>query len=107
MSNDAENYELLLKRFTQNEMSAEAFQTAYINIFKNETRQFDESVFGLLDALFGDVDAFCADPKLRAELDAQTPGFYLDEAQLRQRATVAYERLLSLQQNENSDTEKH
>jgi hypothetical protein len=104
MSSVYQDYGLLLKQFLQGEMSAEEFQIAYLHQFKNESRQFDEALFEVLDTLFGDVDAFCADPDKRAELDAQIPGFYLDESELRQRVAHASEQLAALQQDALRET---
>ena len=47
----------------------------------------DETLLELLDGLFGDVDAFCAEPEALARLQAEAPGFYLDEQSLRNRVS--------------------
>lgn len=96
MGSEYEDYGSLLNRFIQHRMSADEFQIAYLKLFKNERRQLDEALFDVLDTLFGDVDAFSSEPTIRAELEAQKPGFYLDEAKLRQRVVYAFERLEAL-----------
>lgn len=91
-----EDYRLLLERFLHKEMSAKQFQTEFLDKFKNETRQLDLALFDLLDTLFGDVDSFCSEPELLAALQAETPGFYLDEQSLRNRVFSAWQSLLQL-----------
>jgi len=81
----AQDYRDLLDRFLEGDMSVSDFQQTYLDKFKNETRVLGSPLFELLDGLFADVDAFCADPKLLAELQDQIPGFYLDEQSLRDR----------------------
>jgi hypothetical protein len=85
------DYERLLEQFLSGAMPVEEFQATYLDRFKNEG-QLDESLFELLDELFGDVDSFTTDPQLLAE----NPGFYLDEAGLRQKVRQAAARLSDL-----------
>jgi hypothetical protein len=96
MDRDATQYVSLLKSFLDGEVSAEEFQAKYIDMFKTEIREFDPSLFVILDALFGDVDSLVLNPALMAELESQNPGFYLSETSLRQKVSVAYEKLLGL-----------
>ncbi len=91
MSNALINYEILLKQFLDDAISIEEFQAAYCERFKNEGR-LDEPLFKLLDELFGDVDSFTTDQKLLAE----NPGFYLDEARLREKVQSTVSRLSAL-----------
>lgn len=93
MSYDISHYLLLLKQFLDNQMSAEAFQSVYLDTFKRDDRPLDSVLFNILDTLFGDIDSFVSDPGLRCELEAQTPGFYLDEPTLRRRVSEAYAEL--------------
>ena len=74
------DYKLLLEQFLTSAISVEKFQETYLDRFKNEG-PLDEPLFKLLDELFGDVDSFTSDPQLLAE----NPGFYLDEAGLREK----------------------
>jgi hypothetical protein len=85
------DYELLLEQFLSGEIPVEEFQATYLNRFKDEG-QMDEELFELLDKLFGDVDSFTTDLKLRT----QNPHFYLDEAQLRQRVRQTAARLAKM-----------
>ena len=97
MSDMDTDYGLLLHRFLAGALSAEDFQRAYLERFKNESRELDDSLFEILDELFGDVDAFCADPALLAALTGAKPGFYLDEKVLRAKVMQASQRLARLQ----------
>ena len=92
MSDAYTDYAQLLGRFLSSEMSVGAFQKVYLDRFKNETRKLDESLFDLLDGLFGDVDAFTTD----SELLAENPAFYLDEARLREKVRQVANRLSEL-----------
>ena len=83
------DYKALLDRFMEKAIPVEEFQTIYLELFKNETRQLSEPLFALLDGLFGDIDSFSADPYLLAE----QPDYYIDEAQLREKVKVVANRL--------------
>jgi hypothetical protein len=93
MNQDISQYLSLLKRFLDNQLSTEAFQSEYLDMFKHDDRSIDSVVFNILDTLFGDIDSFVSDPSLRIELESQTPGFYLDEPALRRRVSDAYAEL--------------
>ncbi|GAB3408840.1 colicin immunity domain-containing protein [Massilia agilis] len=97
MSNVAQDYRDLLQRFLSNQLEAQEFQTAYLEKFQNEKRHLSEELYEVLDALFGDVDAFCPDPELLAKLNADLPGFYLSEPVLRTRVERAFALLANLQ----------
>jgi hypothetical protein len=96
MKSAADEYQILMDRFLQGEISAKAFQLAFLDKFKHETRSLDSSLFELLDGLFADVDAFCANPVTLAKLQAETPGFYLDEQSLKDRVSEVSKRLSQL-----------
>lgn len=93
MKSAANDYKSLLEQFLNGGMTAEQFQLAYLDKFKSETRILDETLYELLDGLFVDVDSFVSDPELLAQLQAERPGFYLDERALRDRAAEAVRRL--------------
>jgi len=97
MSDIYTDYGLLLHSFLAGTLSTEDFQRAYLERFKNESRVLDDALFEILDELFGDVDAFCADPELLVELRGAKPGFYLDEQALRAKVAQASQRLARLQ----------
>lgn len=86
MSADLEGYIELISSFLNNQISVLDFERMYLDKFKNDTSDFIEDEYTVLNNLFGDVDAFCADPGLRDSED-------LDEAQLKQQCKAAVERL--------------
>jgi hypothetical protein len=92
MSNPATDYRLLLERFLGGELTAERFQSTYLERFKTEQRRLDEPLFELLDGLFGDVDSFTTDLNLLAE----NPSFYLDEDRLREKVRDVVKQRLAL-----------
>lgn len=79
-------YLKLIRSFLNNQTSALTFEREYLDMFKNDATDWSEAEYDVLNDLFGDVDAFCADPHLRGPDD-------LDEEQLRQRCKVALEKL--------------
>ena len=93
MSSVTNKYLSLMGKFISGEMSVVDFQTSYLDLFKNESEQLDSASFKILDVLFGDIDSFVLDSELRAELESQNPGFYLDELTLRRRVADACEDL--------------
>jgi hypothetical protein len=93
MSSVADKYLPLMSKFISGEMSVVDFQTSYLSLFKNESERLDSASFKILDMLFGDIDSFVLDSGLRAELESQNPGFYLDELTLRRRVADACEDL--------------
>ena len=76
----------MISDFVSGRISASEFEIAYLERFKNESSILPEQAFLILDGLFADVDAYCADPELR---DADE----LDEEQLRDRCKLALEKL--------------
>ena len=91
MSNSLVDYGSLFEQFLRGAMSVEEFQATYLDRFKNEG-QLDGPLFELLDEIFGDVDSFTTDQQLLTE----NPGFYLDEAGLREKVQLAASRLATL-----------
>lgn len=79
----------LIERFVSGTIDAPAFEATYLNRFKNESTRLPETAFGVLDQLFAEVDAFCADPDLRGESD-------LDEDALRSRCIGALRELTAV-----------
>lgn len=76
----------LTKSFVENKIDANEFERRYLSMFKNDTNSWTEAEYEILNGLFGEVDAFCADPELRDENDT-------DEGQLREAAKVALAKL--------------
>jgi Bacterial self-protective colicin-like immunity len=79
MNAGIESYFHLFSKFLDGAASAHEFQRAYLDKFKNEEVRFDERIYDLLDALFGDVDAFTDD----LELLAENPNYYVSEEVLK------------------------
>jgi hypothetical protein len=64
-----ESYTALLAELVGGKMSAATFETSYLQKFKNELVQLPQPIFEELDRLFGDVDAYCADPAIQSAAD--------------------------------------
>lgn len=80
-------YVILLSAFTERRITAREFEQLYMAIFKNDPNEWESPVFGVLDSLFGDVDEYCSDPVLRAEVGG------IDDEELRVSAEAALVRL--------------
>ncbi len=90
MSKDElKDYFSLLELFQSGRITAQEFETRYLQLFKSDNRLFPEAIFEVLNGLFSDVDAFVADPKPRRLND-------LDDKQLLASSLVAYDRLVLL-----------
>jgi Bacterial self-protective colicin-like immunity len=60
-----QGYRALLDDLISRRSSPVQFESKYLQRFKSETITFPESVFMVLDRLFADVDAYCADSSIR------------------------------------------
>jgi hypothetical protein len=87
-------YVALIERYLGGELAPAEFQAAYLARFAGQARALDPAALATLVDLFGDVDAFVADAELRAALEAERPGFYLDEPALRRRVAAAHAALV-------------
>jgi hypothetical protein len=83
-------YAVLLRLLIDSRVTGEEFEVVFLPLYKQDTTSWSPEIFDVLDSFFADVDSFCADPDLRAEVDG------LDEAELRRRAEIAYQRLAEL-----------
>ncbi|TWJ24392.1 colicin immunity domain-containing protein [Micromonospora endolithica] len=74
-----------IRAFVDGRLTAREFEVIYLNIFKYDPHPHEDSVAMPLERLFAEVDAFVADPALRAEVGGS------DEETLRQvaRETLA------------------
>lgn len=79
----------LLERFVNGDIPASEFEHIYLRMFKQDPTIRPETEYQILNRLFSDVDAFCADPELRSIND-------LDEAQLSSRALSSLRELQAL-----------
>ncbi len=85
---DLSPYIHLIESFVENKIDANEFERSYLLMFKNDTNSWTEAEYENLNHLFGEVDAFCADPELRGESD-------IDEDQLRETAKMTLAMLLN------------
>jgi colicin D/self-protective colicin-like immunity protein len=76
-------YVILLSAFIERRITAAEFEQLYMVIFKNDPTEWRSPIFNVLDSLFGDVDDFCSDPVLRAEIGG------MDDEELRVSAEAA------------------
>lgn len=60
-------YVALLTAFLERRLTVGEFETLYLFMFKNDPGGRGSETYEVLNALFGEVDAFCEDPELRAE----------------------------------------
>jgi hypothetical protein len=82
-------YAILMQAFVDDRLYALEFESLYLTLFKNDPLMRLGAVFGILDHLFADVDAFCADEHLRDEDD-------LNEKELKDRVRRALGELRQL-----------
>lgn len=85
-----ETYITLLTAFIADKIDVLNFEKKFLQLFKNETRTLSRTEFKILDRLFADVDAYCADPQLRDKED-------LNEIELREKCKAALQRLQALE----------
>ena len=64
-----EKYILLITRFVEGTISAPQFESSYLEMYKGETCDLPENIYSVLNNLFLDADAYCADAELRDEED--------------------------------------
>lgn len=76
----------LIESFTTNQIDAQQFEKSFLELFKNDSSQFSEREYEILNSIFYDVEDFCADSALRDKDD-------LDEKQLKTRSVNHLEQL--------------
>ena len=84
-----EQYISLINQLVAGELATSHFEMSYLKMFKNETREFPEDVYDVLNSLFTDVDAYCGDLELRDHDD-------LNDEELLSSAKDALEKLTAL-----------
>ncbi len=92
MTGIIEDYSTLISAFVNGNMASDVFRSTYLAKFKAEQRQLADNLYEELDTLFGDVDAFTKDDVLLAS----NPVFYINDAELRRRASNALTALQDL-----------
>jgi len=83
-------YVTLLRAFLDERLTAPEFETLFLQLFKHDPGRRPPQEFDALQTLFGEADAYCADPELRLEtLDG------IGDSELRAAAHTALEALPS------------
>jgi Bacterial self-protective colicin-like immunity len=80
-------YRVLIAKFASGAMTADAFETKYLALYKAEPTIWPQEVYEILDALFFDVDDYVGDPELRARAGG------MDGVELRNRAEQTLRKL--------------
>jgi self-protective colicin-like immunity protein len=83
-----DRYIHVMMSFVENKIDASEFERSYLLMFKEDTTNWTEAEYESLNYLFGEVDAFCADPELRGEND-------IDDDQLREATKTTLAKLLN------------
>src|SRR5262249_2521414 len=83
-------YKDLIRLFVNRLIPVADFERRYLRMFKDDPAIRSENEYEILNRLFGDIDAFSADPELRSERG-------LDEEQLRAEADAALDALCRLE----------
>lgn len=86
---DLDAYIRLIRSFLKTEIAVTEFERRYLTLFKNDATNWGQKEYEVLNGLFLDVDAFCADPKLRRS-------GHIDEPKLRKQCETALKRLTAL-----------
>jgi len=78
----------LIRSFLNGEIAVKEFERRYMRLFKDDNTKWSQDEYEVLNELFSDLDAFCANPRLRKPGD-------LDEPQLRKNSARALKKLLT------------
>jgi hypothetical protein len=84
-------YLTLLESFASDQLAAPVFEQQFLERYQADPFLWSEPVFGILDRVFADVDAYVADEDLRDPDDGD-----LDDEGLRASARAALEQLSEL-----------
>ena len=83
-------YLRILKSFTEGDITADEFESQYLVTFKGDETWRDPAVYEVLNALFANVDSYCADESIRGPKDLGPA----ELATAAMRAVVALEELV-------------
>ena len=83
---DMTAYLTLISSFTEGRIDAPTFERRYLDLFGAEERILGEPLYGILQDLFYDVEAYVADESIRGDGD-------IDDEQLRASAQRAIDAL--------------
>lgn len=61
----ASTYATLIRAYVAGRLSGAEFEDLFLQLFKNDLGGRPQSDHAVLEALFEEVDAYCADPELR------------------------------------------
>ena len=84
-----DDYIAMIASFVNGDCDVHVFESRFLVMFTEESKRLPHKAFLVLDRLFGEVDAFCADPELHDEGD-------LDEVELLKRCRNALRELIVL-----------
>lgn len=80
-------YAVLMRLLIDGRVKGEEFEVVFLRLYKGDATRWPPEIFDVLDGFFADVDEFCDDPSLRAEVGG------IDETELRRRAEITLDRL--------------
>jgi Bacterial self-protective colicin-like immunity len=80
-------YAVLLRLFADRSVTADEFEVVFLRLYKLDPTAWPPDLFEVLDSFFADVDAYCSDEELRAEVGG------IDADGLRERASRTLSRL--------------
>jgi hypothetical protein len=83
-------YAILLRLFSDGGLTADEFEVVFLRLYKLDPTPWPADHFAVLDSFFADVDTYCPDDALRAEVGG------LDADGLRERASQTLSRLKEL-----------
>jgi hypothetical protein len=83
-------YAVLLRLFAEGTLTADEIEVVFLRLYKLDPTAWPPDLFDVLDSFFADVDAYCSDDALRAEVGG------LDAEELRKRAAQTLSRLKEL-----------
>jgi hypothetical protein len=69
-----DSYIALISEFLEGNIGDTEFERMYIELFQNDKNKYGDKAFRILDQLFCDVDAYCADDELRDHNDLNLDG---------------------------------
>lgn len=69
-----EPYRILVTAFVDGRLTGQEFQTLFLFMYQNDGSQHTQAVYTTLNAVFYEVEDFCADPALRSGVSLDEPG---------------------------------
>lgn len=78
------DYSKIIAQYVEKNISTETFKDTFAETYLNESRDYDDEIFHILDRLFAEIDLCTDDTDLLNNFD-----FYVTEEQLRESAEKA------------------